>query len=350
MTTLTLDNLSKRYANAADYAVADVSLTAQDGEILALLGPSGGGKSTVLKMIAGLLKPTSGDIRFDDASVLAVPAEERGAVMVFQNHLLFPHMTAAENIGFGLKMRGISRKEIDRRVQAMLERVQLPHIGARKPHQLSGGQQQRVALARALVTEPNLLLLDEPLTNLDAHLRDDMRQLIMSIQRETQVTTILVTHDQQEAVVLADKIGLLLDGTLHQVAPPRHFYEHPASEAVARFFGGVNFIPATIANGHAQTSIGTLSLTDDHASRVGQALLTIRPEQVRLHAPSDAPNTFNATLESCTYLGTQTRYTLRIGEIRLTALLVQADALSAASGKTITVQLPAEKLWSLPTV
>ncbi|MCA9784892.1 MAG: ABC transporter ATP-binding protein, partial [Candidatus Cloacimonetes bacterium] len=178
----------------------------------ALLGPSGCGKTTTMRMLAGLLQPSSGDIRFEGKSVMAVPPERRGAVMVFQKHLLFPHMSVAENIGFGLKMRGMGKAEIARRVGAMLALVQLPGYEKRRPHQLSGGQQQRVALARALVIEPTVLLLDEPLANLDANLRLEMRKLIRNLQQELNITTFFVTHDQEEAVMLADRVALMVDG------------------------------------------------------------------------------------------------------------------------------------------
>ncbi|MBL8045364.1 MAG: ABC transporter ATP-binding protein, partial [Anaerolineales bacterium] len=243
MTHVALNQLTKTYGTFT--AVHQLSLNIPSGQITALLGPSGCGKTTTLKMLAGLIAPTSGDIAFDDSSVLNTPAERRGAVMVFQNHLLFPYMSVAENVAFGLKMRGADKKTTARQVSELLAHVQLAGFDKRKPHELSGGQQQRVALARALITQPRVLLLDEPLSNLDAYLRDEMRELILMLQRERGITTVVVTHDQEEAVILADRIALLFHGELQQFAAPRAFYERPTNERVARFFGGTNFLHGT---------------------------------------------------------------------------------------------------------
>ena len=230
MTHIILDVLTKVYSGTQVPAVDRFSLDIPHGELVAFLGPSGCGKTTTLKMIAGLIRPTSGGILFDSENVLPIPAEKRGAVMVFQNYLLFPYMSIGDNVGFGLKMRGVDKKTMRQKVQEMLELVKLPDISNRRPNQLSGGQQQRVALARALITEPRVLLLDEPLSNLDAHLRDEMRELILTIQKELNVTTIFVTHDQEEAVLLADQIALIFEGVLQQYASPGEFYQRPISE------------------------------------------------------------------------------------------------------------------------
>ncbi|MDA9930982.1 ABC transporter ATP-binding protein, partial [Alphaproteobacteria bacterium] len=193
MTTVNIDHLTKVYPGQTEPSLDDLSLEIRSGELTALLGPSGCGKTTTMKMIAGLLVPTAGDVLFDGRSILHEKPEHRGVVMVFQNYLLFPYMSVADNIGFGLKMRKIDKTEIDRRVSEMLELVKLPDLGKRRPSELSGGQQQRVALARALIVQPNVLLLDEPLSNLDAHLRFEMRDLIRSLQQEIGITTIFVT-------------------------------------------------------------------------------------------------------------------------------------------------------------
>ena len=214
MTHLSIRGLTKRYAGQESAAIDGLSLEIESGSLVALLGPSGCGKTTTMKMIAGLLEPTSGDILFGDKSILDIAPERRGAVMVFQNYLLFPYMSIAQNVGYGLKMRKIDQATIDRRVGEMLELVKLPGLGERRPKELSGGQQQRIALARALIVKPNLLLLDEPLSNLDAHLRFEMRDLIREIQQEMGITTLFVTHDQEEAAVLSDKIALILHGKL----------------------------------------------------------------------------------------------------------------------------------------
>ena len=218
MTQVNINNLSKNFTSMDRPAVDSVNLEINDGELIALLGPSGCGKTTILKMITGIIHPDEGDILLDGESILSIPTEKRNIVMVFQNYLLFPYMTVNENVGFALKMKGIDNKEIEIKVKEMLELVKLPDVGNRKPKQLSGGQQQRVALARALIANPRLLLLDEPLSNLDAHLRDEMRELITSIQKTLNITCIFVTHDQEEAVLLADKIALIFDGKLQNFA------------------------------------------------------------------------------------------------------------------------------------
>ena len=209
MTHVSIQSLTKVYPGADTPALDNLSLEIATGELTALLGPSGCGKTTTMKMIAGLLEPTSGDVRFNDRSILREKPENRGVVMVFQNYLLFPYMSVADNVGFGLKMRKTDPAEIKRRVGEMLDLVKLPDLGDRKPSALSGGQQQRIALARALIVQPEVLLLDEPLSNLDAHLRFEMRDLIRSLQQEMGITTIFVTHDQEEAVVLADRVALM---------------------------------------------------------------------------------------------------------------------------------------------
>ena len=259
MTQVTLSGLTKIFDQKSPPAVDNLDLEIESGKLTALLGPSGCGKTTTMKMIAGLLRPTAGDILFDGDSILSIKPEERGAVMVFQNYLLFPYMNIADNIGFGLKMRKVNKKEIRSRVEDMLDLVQLPGFEDRKPNQLSGGQQQRIALARALIVQPNVLLLDEPLSNLDAHLRDEMRVLIRRIQTEMGITTVFVTHDQEEAVVLADKVALLFDGRLQQFDAPDSFYDTPNTVDIATFFGGTNFIPGYYLDGTITTDIGVSS-------------------------------------------------------------------------------------------
>lgn len=275
MTALELSSLTKTHPGGNLATIRGLDLTVDSGRITALLGPSGAGKTTVMKLIAGLLTPDSGDIRLGGRSILPLPPERRGVVMVFQNPLLFPHLTVAQNVGFGLRMRGLPKAEIATRIEDMLDRVRLTGLGPRRPAELSGGQAQRVALARALVLKPDLLLLDEPLSSLDPALRDEMRSLILTLQQDMAVTTLVVTHDQTEAVVLADHIALLLDGTLAQHAPPDAIYRRPASLAVARFFGGVNFLPGTAADGVFHAAIGPLPLPPGLPE--GPGTLTIRP-------------------------------------------------------------------------
>ena len=344
MTHVSINKLTKVYPGAKEPSLDQLSLEIESGELTALLGPSGCGKTTTMKMIAGLLKPTSGDVTFDGRSVLKDKPEDRGVVMVFQNYLLFPYMSVADNVGFGLKMRKIDKREIDQRVQDMLALVKLPDLGSRKPSELSGGQQQRVALARALIVQPNVLLLDEPLSNLDAHLRFEMRDLIRNLQQEMGITTIFVTHDQEEAVVLADKVALILDGRLKQYDEASVFYKQPVDEATARFFGGQNFVNGLAKDGVFEASFGRLALPSDAAS--GSGKLTVRPENIRIAQAHDN-NAIEATVHEKFYLGTQTRLQLNVGDEILHMVSNPADVDSLNAGDTVSVALPQEALWLL---
>jgi ABC-type Fe3+/spermidine/putrescine transport system ATPase subunit len=349
VTHVELDDLTHVYLGTGRPAVDSMSLDVQPGRILALLGPSGCGKTTTLRAIAGLLHPTSGDIRFDGESVLGVPAEKRSAVMVFQEHALFPYMTVEQNVGFGLKMRGVDVRTIQREVREMLELVRLPDIGARQPDQLSGGQRQRVALARALITEPRVLLLDEPLSNLDAHLRDEMRDLILQVQQEFGITGVMVTHDQQDALLLADRIGLIFEGALHQVGQPTDFYRRPVSERVARFFGGVNFLPAQWTGEVAETSIGDfrLDLPTDHDPPPGPVTLTIRPEHIELGV-NEGLNTRLGRMRECIYVGTHTRCRIELDGHDIKATSPTDSPLTLGEGGEVSIRFPPDRLWLLP--
>ena len=354
MTRVTLENLSMDFGASSGASVRDLCLTLDCGALTAILGPSGCGKTTTMKMIAGLIRPTAGDVRFDGRSVRHLPPEARGAVMVLQNGVLFPFLSVAENVGFGLRMRGMARAEIAGRVAAMLDKVRLPGMGGRAVQALSGGQQQRVALARALVTEPQVLLLDEPLSNLDAHLRAEMGELIRDLQRETGVTTILVTHDQEEAVTLADRIALMFDGRLRQYAPPADFYARPADRQVAEFFGGQNFLRGWVRGGQFHGALGALDLGG--AAPEGPGLLTIRPEAIRplpANMPPGTPagpgtNRRMGRVEAITFLGSQSRLRLNVAGEVLVALCPPAAAAPLTPGAPLAVDLPPEALWVLP--
>jgi ABC-type Fe3+/spermidine/putrescine transport system ATPase subunit len=339
MTQVSLQELTKEYGSNRLAAVRRLSLEIPSGEITALLGSSGSGKTTLLKIIAGLLPVTAGDVLFDGRSVLHIPAEQRGAVMVFQNHLLFPHMTIAQNIGFGLKMRGIRPDEIKRRTQAILDVIQLPDMGARRPHQLSGGQQQRVALARALIVEPRVLLLDEPLSSLDTHLRDEMRDLIRRVQRTFRITTIMVTHDQQDAIVMADRIALLQDGTLLQFDTPDALFVRPGSESVARFFGGANFLRGRFDGRSIHTPAGCFQVQGEFVP--GEVTLTVRPEHLQITMPG--PNTARGLIESQQFMGTYWRCTVRLAGNQL--VVIHMTARHAVEGDPVNVYFPPEYLW-----
>jgi len=346
VTQVSLHALTKHYPGALAPAVDDLNLDLAPGSLTALLGPSGCGKTTTMRLIAGLLDPTSGDIRLDGTSVLAIPPERRGVVMVFQNHLLFPHMSVAENVGFGLRMQGRPTSETARRTEEILARVQLTGFARRRPTELSGGQQQRVALARALILRPKVLLLDEPLSNLDAHLRGEMRDLIRDLQRETGITTLVVTHDQSEATILADQIALLLDGKLRQVATPAELYSRPADTAVARFFGGANFITGQSRAGQFHSALGPLRLPPD--ARDGDGILTFRPEAVETGGFGE--NSLAVVVADRAFLGSQTRVTLQAGPVMIEALLPPATAAALPDGVALRITLPPAALWVLPAV
>ncbi len=341
MTTLTLRNLTKEYVPGVT-AVSNLNLTVNEGELMVLLGPSGCGKTTTLRLIAGLLKPTHGDVLFDGASALAVPPEQRGAVMVFQEHALFPFMSVGDNVAFGLKMRKLNQVEIGKRVAAALTAVQLAGYQDRWPDQLSGGQRQRVALARALVIRPRLLL-DEPLSNLDRGLREELRQVVRQLQKEAGITTLFVTHDQAEAVAMADRIGVMINGRLRQAGPPRDFYEHPIDADIARFFGASNFLPGVKQGQIVQTNIGQVEISSSPLAD-GPVLLTVRSEAIEIGA--NGHNNFPARVQSCSYRVPVAECRVSIHGVPLHLAPPPYHDLSA--NKEIMVHLPRERICVLP--
>ena len=299
MSHLVLDRLEKRFGTAPP-SVAGVDLAVEPGELVALLGPSGCGKTTTLRMIAGLTPATSGRIVVAGRDVTALPPHRRDMGIVFQSYALFPHMTVAANIAFGLEMRGVPRAGIQARVAQALDLVRLGHLGARRPRELSGGQQQRVALARALVIEPSILLLDEPLSNLDAKLRDEMRTEIREIQQRLRITTIFVTHDQTEALAMCDRIAVMRAGRIEQLGTPADIYEHPASLFVADFVGRTNRIPGTRSGATVQAGAAMIHVPGDGH---GPGTLAIRPHRIRLGPAPPGWNTAPATIRRRTYVG-----------------------------------------------
>ncbi len=313
-----LADLTKQYGKAL--AVDRLTLNIQPGELVALLGPSGCGKTTSLRMIAGLVQPSSGEIFVNGASITGVPVHRRNIGMLFQSYALFPHLTVAENVIFGLEMRGIKRRAAGLRVQEALDLVQLGGHQHKLPSQLSGGQQQRVALARALVIEPAMLLLDEPLGALDKSLRESMQVELRLLQRRLGITTVMVTHDQDEALTLADRIVVMRDGRLEQVGSPTEVYQYPATRFVAGFLGVSNFFRGTV-DGRAGESLrvrcsGDLQLTLPRDSAPGGTVtVALRPEAVRVSAGGDAApgaNAVVATLEQAVYRGFMVHYYLRL--------------------------------------
>ncbi len=344
MTAVSLVELSRRFDKVE--AVRQLSLEAPSGALVALLGPSGCGKTTTMRMVAGLLAPTGGDVRFDGRSVLRTPPERRGAVMVFQQHLLFPHLSVGENVAFGLKMRGVNPTERQRKAEAMLARVQLAGYADRRPHELSGGQQQRVALARALVVEPEVLLLDEPLANLDVTLRLEMRRLIRTLQKELDITTLFVTHDQEEAVMLADQVALMMDGELLQYGEPRDFFARPRSVQVARFFRNENFLPGVKTHNWVVTELGELSICCADNLPDGPAIVTVRPEHLAFDAEPGG-NRLPCRVQSVVYMGVSTHVYLCLGQGIVWQAIAPPDS-TVQAGDALWITLPPERLWLLP--
>jgi len=274
MSEVVLTDISKSFLPGMA-VLADIDLAVEAGELVALLGPSGSGKTTLLRLVAGLTEPDQGDVLFNGRSVRAVPPEKRGAVMVFQHHAVFPFMSVGENIAFGLKVKRVPRSEVRRRVAEALEAVQLPGFEDRAPASLSGGQRQRVALARALVVQPRVLLLDEPLSNLEPELRSELRKMIRKLQKQTGITMIFVTHDQAEAFTIADRVVLLIDGRIRQAGAPRSFFDQPIGMDVTGFFGDQNFVQGTKRGSSLRTELGDLKIARPELPD-GDVLLSIQ--------------------------------------------------------------------------
>jgi spermidine/putrescine transport system ATP-binding protein len=299
---LEIRDLRKTFPGAT--ALAGLSIDIRSGEFFSLLGPSGCGKTTLLRIIAGLETPDSGEVSLDGQNLLNSPAHARPVNTVFQSYALFPHLSVRENVAFGLRMKKVAAAEIDRRVDAMMKTVEVAPLAARKPSELSGGQRQRVALARALVNEPRLLLLDEPLAAVDQKLRKQLQAELLALQRRVGLTFIYVTHDQEEALSLSDRVAVMNHGRVEQLGPPREIYERPASRFVAEFLGHCNFLEATIVNTNvARTPFASFLLADPAPN--GPATLIIRPEQIAIVEGTSRPNSVRARLISQTFTGPQ---------------------------------------------
>ena len=300
-------------------AVDHVSLTIRDGEFFSLLGPSGCGKTTTLRLIAGFEVPTAGSIRIHNKEMSAVPPFKRPVNTVFQQYALFPHMNVEQNVGFGLEMKGVAKPERTRRVAEALALVRLMGMEMRKPKQLSGGQQQRVALARALINKPEVLLLDEPLGALDLKLRKEMQLELKTLQREVGITFIYVTHDQEEALTMSDRIAVMNKGVALQVGAPEEIYERPANRFVADFIGETNFLDGTVVEqtGKIVTmevpGTGRLRIETSRSFSSGQSVsITVRPEKLRLNSDLGGGNNLSGRLEDLIYIGTDTHFGVRL--------------------------------------
>ncbi len=357
MSDVALKDVVKRFGGFT--AVHRMSLDIPEGSFVTLLGPSGCGKTTTLRMIAGLLDPTEGDISIKGRRINDVPIHKRNLGLVFQNYALFPHKTVADNVGFGLKYRDVPRAEAQRRVAQALELVQLPHLAHRYPAELSGGQQQRIALARAVVIEPDVLLLDEPLSALDANLRENMRVELKNIQKRIGVTSIFVTHDQSEALAMSDRIIVMSEGRVEQMGPPEEVYNTPATEFVARFLGAANILPAEalgIEGDQIQLEVegfGRVAIPRAKAPRLagaGKARVVVRAERLQL-LPQDAPPddriAVPAVVEAVDYQGQAARYFLRLGDRSLQAVNM-IDEHPFADGTTVSLRLRPRDFAALP--
>lgn len=352
MAAISLRGLTKRFGPVV--AVDNLNLDLAEGGIMALLGPSGCGKTTTLRMLAGFETADAGQILLGDADVTALPPERRNTGMVFQNYALFPHLSVFRNIAFGLEMRAVPKQEVRRRVEAIIEKVQLTGLAERYPRQLSGGQQQRTALARALVINPSVLLLDEPLANLDAKLREEMRFYIRSLQQEFGITTVYVTHDQSEALALADQIAVMMDGVLQQVGTPAEIYRRPRSARVAGFVGLTNLIPGSVRardgdTCEVDTAAGLQRVAGADFAPGAEILLSIRPESLRLDS-SDAvaangrANRMTGVVRDRVYLGNLIDYRVAVRDA--VVLRIQAGpAPDYQPGTPVTISYAPDEAW-----
>ena len=358
MARVAIEGLTRRFADVS--AVADLSLTIEDGEFLSLLGPSGCGKTTTLRLLAGFLAPDRGRIVVGDrvlsAAGSAVPPEHRGMSMIFQSYAVWPHKTVFDNVAFGLKLRKRPQAEINQRVRRMLDLVRLGDLAARYPGELSGGQQQRVALARALVVEPAILLLDEPLSNLDASLREEMRFEIRRLHEEMRITSVYVTHDQSEAMVTSDRIAVMNLGRIEQIGTPEEVYEHPRTQFVASFIGRTNCLPAVMADRQSVRCNGlALSVTSSGAiPPPGSAVaVSIRPQEIsidRAREPRgpDLDNVLDARILRHAYLGEARDYVVGVAGSDLTLRVVTSARQVFKPNDSVRLTIPADACRVIP--
>ncbi|KIS25954.1 spermidine/putrescine ABC transporter ATP-binding protein [Arthrobacter sp. SPG23] len=359
---LSIVDLTKRYAAGLEPAVDRLNMEVEEGHLVALLGPSGCGKTTTLRMVAGLMDPTAGSIVVDGKEITHTPVNKRGMGMVFQSYALFPHMNVEQNVAFGLEMRQTPKSEQKARVAAALDMVQLGHLGKRQTKELSGGQQQRIALARALVVEPTLLLLDEPLSNLDAKLRETMRTEIRSIQQRTRATTLFVTHDQDEALDMADRIAVMNGGLIEQFGSPTDVYERPRTHFVANFIGQANFLTARVGAETGGASLAGESYYKVDVEGLGQFgavgaaglsgsthEMVIRPHRLTVALRPGADQTPVAgTIERVSYTGDALAVAVRVGDQQLQAQLLTSSGDLPRTGDAAYLSWAPEDAYLLP--
>ncbi len=355
---LVLSNLKKTFGsgNSEILAVDDITIHVRQGELITLLGPSGCGKTTTLRMIAGFETPNSGDILIDGESIIATPPNKRPTTMVFQNYALFPHMNVGENISYGLKIHKIKQEIIHQRTEDIMRLVGLSGLEKRSPAQLSGGQQQRVSLGRSLIMEPKVLLFDEPLSNLDAKLRVSTRLEIRKLQRRLQITSVYVTHDQEEAMTIADRIVIMNNGKIQQVGSPKEIYAHPANRFVADFIGKANFLEGRVTDKIEKDRIEVEIMGQKimapkptrSFSEGDRVLIVARPESIEL-GEKTSEETLTGTIQETVYLGSEMIYEIRLGS---TVLIVDLpnpmEHIGYNNGDKVSLHLKERSLHILP--
>lgn len=332
MFDLVIEDLVKSYSQADPPVVKEVSLSVQKGELISLLGPSGCGKTTILRLIAGLLQPDDGQVYIRDKIVTSQPSYKRDVGMVFQNYALFPHMTVKQNVGFGLRMRKIKGAKAEERIIEALEMVDLKGFGDRYPKQLSGGQQQRVALARALVIRPTVLLLDEPLSALDAKLRYETREQIRRLQQNLGVSTVFVTHDQEEALAMSDKVAVLDKGVIQQYDRPEVLYSKPSNRFVAQFMGVTNIFDASFVGQDRYVTTDGINVSASQSIQEIEAI-AVRPESIRVGVDNklDDFNTVNGEVIKRVYTGAEVNLTIKIVNEKSVIATIPIDSVAANS-------------------
>lgn len=348
MTEVRLNAVQKRFG--AFTAIESIDLDIKSGELVALLGPSGCGKTTTLRMIAGLEAPTKGEVLFDGHDVSDVAVQKRNVGMVFQRYALFPHMTVEKNVTFGLDVRGLPKKEISERLEEILEVVQLNKFRKRFPAQLSGGQMQRVAIARTLITKPSVLMMDEPLANLDTKLRGEMRRFIRDLQKRLGITTIFVTHDQVEAMELADRVAVIFNGKLAQFGAPQELYQQPNSPEVADFMGASNIFSAKlVAADRAETSFGTIDIMSQPGLKPGNDVyVMLRSEGIDLYPESEEPqgaqNLISGKIKAREFFGASVQYVVGAGE---DITVAEQSRRLLDVGQPVVLSVQPDRVWTI---
>ena len=359
MSSIVLENLTKYFQSSC--ALERINLEVRSGELITLLGPSGCGKTTTLRLLAGFISPDEGKIIVNERVISApknsLPPEKRNMSMIFQSYAIWPHLTVFENVAFGLRLRKIGKQELRERVSKALSLVHLERLAHRYPAELSGGQQQRVALARAVVVEPKILLLDEPLSNLDASLREEMRNEILTLHQQLKLTTVYVTHDRREALALADRVVVMAGGKIQQVGTPEEIYEQPATEFVANFIGRCNLLSGKMVTPNSVEVNDLLFWVADVADNISvgdPVVLCIRPYAVIMNSADELPdkeknNRVSARIEYCEYLGEFREYELKLEKSNLRLSAIAPPHIRQEPGSTVNLSIPIDSCWVLPT-